>query len=275
MPDNLFYFCSLNTEDRRSWLERTLVENQVYFRSREQLNDPNELRPSIIFEGTDKQIRRFVRHLILTHWPGRLSPANRLREENKLIYKYRNTPEWVEETLHEILDRVGLFCLSETSTDPLLWAHYADGHRGGACVEFDADAGFFLAAQQVNYTDQAAVINRVIDGPKEILEKSMLTKGSAWAYEQEWRVLARWHDEDRIQQYLAQHDVPEGLRSFKRDQHGPGYYSFPADAIRSVILGSRVGRDVESWLRTVIDRAPQAIAVKRAIISRDGMVTIE
>jgi Protein of unknown function (DUF2971) len=274
MPDTFFYFCSLNTEDRKSWLERILVQNQVYFRSREQLNDPNELRPSIAFQGTDKQIRQFVRQAILARWPARLSPANRLREESKLIYKYRNTPDWVEETLHQILDRVGLLCLFETSTDPLLWAHYADGHRG-ACVEFDAGAGLFLAAQRVNYTERRPVINRVIDSTDEILEKSMRTKGGAWAYEQEWRVVARWHDGDRIERYFAQHDVPEGLHSFMRDQHGPGYYSFPAEAIRSVILGRRVEENIETWLKTVIDRAPQAIAIKRATISRDGMVTIE
>jgi hypothetical protein len=73
-----------------------------------------------------------------------------------------------------------VFCLSETAAEPLLWAHYADGHRGIG-IEFDATAGFFAVAQQVAYTDQAPVINRLADGPEQILEKSMLTKGTAWA----------------------------------------------------------------------------------------------
>src|SRR6266536_261804 len=104
-PSSFFYFSALNNEDRKQWLQEILLESRVYFRNREQLNDPNELRPSIVHDGTDKQIRQFVRQLIQTRWPHPLSPANRLLEENRLIYKYRNMPGWVEEILHQILDR--------------------------------------------------------------------------------------------------------------------------------------------------------------------------
>lgn len=274
MPESLFHFCTLDSEDRRLWLERILVDNQVYFRSRDQLNDPNELRPSLVFEGSDKQMRKYVRDIILRHWPEHLSPARRLGEESKLIYQYRNKPEWVEKMLHETLDTVGVFSLSETSTHPLLWAHYAGGHRG-VCVEFNANIGPFPTAQKMSYTDQAPVINRLLASSSDLIEKSMLAKGNVWAYEQEWRVIARWHDEDRIQQYLAGHDVPDSVRAFIEDQHGSGYYSFPVEAIRSVILGSRVEAEVESWLQAVIRRSARIIPVRRASITSDGLVTIE
>lgn len=78
--------------------------------------------------------------------------------------------------LHEVLDRVGLLCLSGNLTSELLWGHYADGHRG-VCVEFDPHAGLFLAAEHVNYTNEPPVINRLVDGVDQILEKSMFTKG--------------------------------------------------------------------------------------------------
>jgi hypothetical protein len=251
MPDKFFYFCALNSEDRRTWLEQILIDNQIYFRSRDQLNDPNELRPSVVFEGSDRRIRDFVRNLFLKYSPKRLSPANRLKEESRLIYHYRNNPEYVEGILHETLDRVGLFSLSETLDEPLLWAHYANGHRG-VCIEFDANIGFFQAAQRVSYTNQAPVINRLQDGSSIILEKSMLTKGDAWTYEQEWRVIARWRDESRIQQYLDQHDVPDGFRAFMEVQDGPGYYSFPVESIRSIIFGSRIDSEIEVWIRKAI-----------------------
>ncbi len=268
-----FYFSALNSDDRKLWLEQILLKNRVYFRSREQLDDPNELRPSIAFEGTDKQLRIFVRELLVTRSPVKLSPAKRLVEENKLIHQYRKRPEWVEGILHEILDRIGLFCLSETAEDPLLWAHYADGHRG-ACVEFDQQSGLFLAAQQVIYTAQAPVINRLVDGANEILEKSLLTKGTAWAYQREWRVIARWKDGRRIAQYLVQHVVPAAIEQFIRGQHGPGYYPIAPEAIRGVILGSRLAPDVEVWLRSVVDRAFRPIAIRRAAIDRNGAVTV-
>lgn len=273
-PESFFYFAALNSEDRKRWAANILLENRVYFRKREQLNDPNELRPSIVFEGTDREIRKFVRNLILTRWPIRLSPADRLREESRLIYKYRNTPQWVEGMLHEILDRVGVFCLSEVATEPLLWAHYADGHRGIG-IEFDPELGLFASAQQVIYSNDAPIINRLVDSSNVILEKSMLTKGVAWAYEREWRVIARWGDSARIAEYLSQHDVPATAQSFMRDQHGPGYYSFPIEAIRSLILGSRITTENEAWLRSILEHCPTAIPIRRARIAKDNVVTVE
>jgi len=273
-PTSLFYFTALNIEDRKLWTQQTLLDNTVYFRSREQLNDPNELRPLIVAKGTDKELRRFARQLILERWPTKLSPAKRLHEENKLMHRYRNTPLWVEQMLHQVLDRVGVFCVSESATEPLLWAHYADGHRG-IVIEFDAHAGLFAAAQRVIYTDEVPVINRLIDDPKEILEKCMLTKGIAWAYEREWRVIARWGDEARIAQYFSQHRVPAALESFIRVQHGPGHYALAPEAIRGVILGSRVSSENEAWLQSVLDRIPREIPIRRASIARSGVVTLE
>lgn len=136
MLDSLFLFCPTNNDDRKSWLEKILIENQIYFRSREQLNDPHELRPQIVFDGTEQKIRAYVRRLLRKGAP-HLPPAKRLLEETKFIHKLRNAPGAVETTLHELLDHVGVLCLSESSEQTLLWAHYADGHRG-VCVEFDA-----------------------------------------------------------------------------------------------------------------------------------------
>lgn len=270
MPDSLFHFCAVNTDDRKNWLQNILIDSQVYFRSREQLNDPNELRPRIIFSGTDKKIREYVRQMVLTRWSHKLSPAKRLQEENRLIYLYRNAPDGIEVTLHELLDRVGIFCLTKSSDHPLLWAHYADGSRG-ICIEFDANVGLFLAAQKVHYTDQIPVINRLVDDREEILKKSMFTKGADWFYEQEWRIIARWDDQDRKERYIAQHDVPESMLSFIQSQHGPGYYRFPIEAIRSVILGSRIEPNVEIWLRGVLASADHPIEIKRHVSTRSGV----
>ena len=45
--------------------------------------------------------------------------------------------------------------------------------------------------------------------------------------------------------------------------------------MRSVILGSNVRPDIESWVQEVIGRASNYIPVKRASLGRDGIVTIE
>lgn len=262
VPDSFFYFASLNG-DRREWLREIFEKNQVYFRKREQLNDPNELRPEIIFEGSEKQIRAYVRELILSKWPIKLSPARRLIEENRLIHLYRNSPDWVTEMLHGILDKVGVFCLTEAWDNELLWAHYADGHRGVA-IEFDSSLGLFAVAQHITYTDDAPIINRVIDSPCVMVEKSMLTKGLVWSYEREWRVIARWEDEVRQERHLQQHQYPADVEAFFRNQHGAGHYSIPPQSIQSVTLGANISADNEAWVREVIEGIPSPPKIRRA-----------
>jgi hypothetical protein len=273
MPERLFYFSPLNTSERRSWLERILVKSEVYFRNRDQLNVPNELRPTMVAEGTDKERRTFARNQIARRWPIRLSPAKRLLEETKLIHMYK-TPGWLERIMHDILGGIGLLSMSATAEEGLLWAYYAEGHRG-VCIEFEGGVGLFAAAQEVTYTDQAPVINLLEDGRTTQIRKSMLTKASRWAHEREWRVLARWRDEERTQRFLMQHAVPPHIQAFMRAQDGPGYYSFPPEAVRSVILGARADTETAEWLQGISGRLPQSVAIRRAQIDRAGTVTIQ
>jgi hypothetical protein len=224
-PNSFFYFQPLNSEDRREWLRTLLVDNQIYFRSRAQFNDPNELRPTFVFDGSERQIRRFVRELIQTRSPIPLTQDQFESQVDILTSQYKARAPWVTGIMHDLLDQIGVLCLCGTATRPLMWAHYADGHRG-VCVELEAQAGLFLSAQRVIYAKKAPVINRLIDRPPEILEKSMFTKGAAWKYEKEWRVIARWYDAARIEQHIAEHELPPPLEAFMRKQHGPASTTF-------------------------------------------------
>jgi hypothetical protein len=273
LPPSFFYFSALTPGDRRLWFEQVLIDNKAYFRSRDQLNDPTELRPAVVFEGTDKQKRAFVKRLMRAHSPRELPPAKRLVEESRLIRELSNAPQVFEREFHRILDRVGIFCLSEIATSSPFWAYYADGHKG-ACVEFDRDLGFFVMAQPIVYTDEPRVINRLVDSHEELFNKSMCFNGTAWSHEHEWRVIARFEDVERATRYKEQHSVALTAQTFMGDQHGPGYYSFPSQAIRSVILGQKASVETESWLREVVERAPSHISIKRASVSNSGVVTV-
>ena len=274
VPESFYYYAPLNSEDRKNWLRELLIDNQIYFRNRGQLNDPRELRPILVFEGDKKQLRDYVRKIIDSHWPVKLSPAKRLLEENKLIYRLKNAPQPVEEMLHQTLDKTGIFSVSVTLTNQLLWGHYADGHRG-VVVEFDANSGFFLAAQQVKYTNEQPVINRTQNSQDEILEKSFYTKHEDWAYEQEWRVIARWRDQVRIERFLSQHEAPKDFKEFMQNENGPGKYRFPSGAIKSLVLGSNIRLEDTEWLENVIKQAKQPIPIRRAVLGRNGELIIE
>lgn len=256
------------------WLEEIIVDRKVYFRQRAQLNDPNELRPTWRTTATEKEARRLAREVILARGDLRVAPAKRIDLQRQIAYRWMRTPNWVEAVLHELLDRVGIFCLSESPSIALMWAHYGDGHRG-VCVEFDATIGLVAAALPVTYTDEVPVLDHAKDSLDERLRKCLFTKSSMWSYEQEWRTVARWRDDSRIEAYLRLHDVPQDRLDFVLAQNGPGHYSIPAGAVTSVILGSAITPESTKWVHEMIAKVDGSrIALRHAHLARNGEIDI-
>ncbi len=98
----------------------------------------------------------------------------------------------------------GVFSLSQTSTSELLWAHYADEHRG-VVLTYQFDKNFisdvqnkFVCFDFVKYGQntvtqylQTATINqqqpeRFVD---ELAKLYLTTKTEAWSYEEEVRII--------------------------------------------------------------------------------------
>jgi len=93
-----------------------------------------------------------------------------------------------------------VLCLTANSLNEVMWAHYADSHRGCVLgfthlVELDAP---LLEAQPVTYADVVPSVGSAveymlydeIDGMRRrTLDAVCFTKKSLWSYEQEWRAL--------------------------------------------------------------------------------------
>jgi hypothetical protein len=86
-------------------------------------------------------------------------------------------------------DTTGLICFSADWTNPVLWSHYGDKHRG-VCLGFGVKAAL---VQEVNYEEER-LENFVTDTGKplelspEQLHQLKRTKYKHWEYEQEWRM---------------------------------------------------------------------------------------
>lgn len=127
--------------------------------------------------------------------------------------------------------RVGILSLSESADHPLLWAHYADSHRGFV-IEFDVQHEYFdrrrsdkdelYHLRQVKYAKRSSLGRTLFDLDGDDL---LVTKHLSWSYEREWRMLAPL-------------DAAESCREIS----GEAVYLFsvPALAITGVVLGARV-----------------------------------
>ena len=95
---------------------------------------------------------------------------------------------------------MGVLSLSETPLSPLMWAHYADMHRG-VCLGFLRNPANALGddgiTSPVSYSDiyPRVRFSEILKRDGSIHQKLFFTKAREWAYEREWRLLTDKGDE--------------------------------------------------------------------------------
>ncbi|WP_296507439.1 DUF2971 domain-containing protein [Rhodoferax sp.] len=113
---------------------------------------------------------------------------------------YDQLPTWNSDTENALrqsaAESLGMLCLSGSSNNPLMWAHYAKSHEG-VVVEFDenhptfhrrrSSVDEFGYLRRVSYADTRPSISK-IDGNDTFIQLAFV-KGLDWAYEQEHRMI--------------------------------------------------------------------------------------
>lgn len=100
------------------------------------------------------------------------------------------------ENLLSLNKKIGIYSLSKTYLDELLWAHYANSHNG-FCIEYDLDIllSSFTTEKvypiSVSYGNTPPEIS-ITDMPVKndnIIYKMTAFKSKHWEYEQEYRII--------------------------------------------------------------------------------------
>lgn len=86
---------------------------------------------------------------------------------------------------------LGILCFSSKWSNPLLWGHYADKHRGMA-IGFDMPDNDQYSRVEYRRTRLPTPVGRKLSGAD--MDKLLLTKYSAWRYESEYRCFCRLHE---------------------------------------------------------------------------------
>ena len=95
----------------------------------------------------------------------------------------------LKKTKRQLSKTNGLLCFSKTWNSPVLWGHYADGHRG-MCLGFDVPQAIL---GKVEYVTHRPLLPKA---PDEAFMKHLLfTKFSHWQYEQEYRAFVNLEKE--------------------------------------------------------------------------------
>ena len=99
-------------------------------------------------------------------------------------------------TYESMRSSMGISCLSESDDSLLMWAHYANNHRG-MCVEYD----LMEINEKLKFTPVPIVYSKdrvcfdvlnpdtVGNDAVALLVQSLTSKSAEWSYEHEWRII--------------------------------------------------------------------------------------
>lgn len=227
------------------------------------LNDPFEMRPHIAGYSTPEEVREIAsrrweeyareryetmagartkddKPIPFDVFRARIEPHRVAQIEAALL----RSPEYNAQMaahIEELMNRnIGVLSLCEHADSLLMWSHYGDSHRGFV-IAFDSGAPFF------NQSTPPADLNASADEASQFAEEygrlrhvryreerpsvvvtemtfdNIMTKGKAWEYEGEWRMLMPLDYADLTM--LPHPGLPVCL------------FSVPPSSVKSILLG--------------------------------------
>ena len=222
-PKSLFRYRTLS-----AYSLGELVNQTMWYAKPTKFNDPFDCALTI----DQRRFSESVRHAIRVGMTRGQIPENLPEALHAPTEDERAVFLAIRKRIRGAADHLGLCCFSERSKNILMWAHYANNHRG-FCVEYSRAEGTMLAQESslVEYSNRMPSLSIADLSPEKsaaTVETLWRTKAACWRYEREWRALA-----------------PEGNKSY------------PARApILSVIFGARMPKEDKELIRQALNGQP-------------------
>ena len=157
------------------------------------ITNPRLLMTRRIAENINQEYASALTELVPTS-PIGVDDVERYRQKNPFGYG----PEL---TCDQLSKRYGVTSFSTKSNDVRMWSHYADDCRGVA-IGYNVDRWVIhllgtSIIRQVRYADELPMVM----GPRVVNQENayafMSSKGAAWEYEQEWRLITELSNTQR------------------------------------------------------------------------------
>lgn len=248
-PAKLYWYRSLAGE-RKKWAEETVVESKIYLAAPMSYNDPFEFRCRFSFEAPrEDKVKFFKSKFIEIHGLGEAEAerkAQMMADPGLMSIREHEAHMEGVITTDDLRRTTGVLSLTELDRHPLMWAHYADAHRG-ICLEFDTTVAPgtnpLAAALKVDYQAEFPVMRFFYDSDEQRVNAAALTKSGHWRYEKEWRVVVANSAKQRMQP--------------------------PPQVLTGVTLGSRMSSNDEAEVRDWIRRLGHPVELRKARPAKD------
>lgn len=182
LPSRMYKFLSPESKFFSSTMQEVMLKSRVRLSCRSEFNDPFDT--SFGLEEPDPKIISSFLQGISTR------QGNLTALPDEYIQGAASNPSAFKVKAHASisgsLDRFGIFSMTESVAQPLMWAHYGCSHRGIALVFRHALAENSLGGFPIRYQDEYPRSTLAAEGIEII---HVFVKGRAWEYEKEWRLV--------------------------------------------------------------------------------------
>lgn len=170
-----------------------LIDKMVWFSKPATLNDPFDIDIDFDICMSPSKLRYMIN--VVKKQPG-ISTQKRealrdLEKENANPDAHNKIKGLLNNQFREDRKNWGVFCMSESKRDILMWSHYADHHKG-FCVELlrspESPLGDLEKTRPVTYSCEYPTPDPTADN-KMFYDELFFTKAKGWAHEKEWRML--------------------------------------------------------------------------------------
>jgi len=198
---------------------QTLIDGKIWLADPKSFNDPFDCMCYIDRKHSDEELLAHLNDCAQSRGDTRQFTLEDIPQE-RLDYE-RGLDE-----LEEGVRNAGIFCLAATPFEPLMWAHYADGHRG-FCIEYERRADNDLGStgcSWVTYDDPTFPVFRGLDYFRQgmdVLQRILTHKARSWDYEHEWRLMRMWKGSPGERSYRLNArilSITFGIRMPRRDE---------------------------------------------------------
>ncbi len=232
----LYRYLKLN-ENWKKWLPDILLNNKWKFTNPLSQNDPFDCKLKVDFlNGTDFE---FIDYL-------KMNAGKNTRNDAEFLHSLRYKNSFL---MDSILDDDPHFFLSfsKSPDNLLMWAHYADSHKG-IVLGIEIDDPDNNKVHPIQYVEDFIGIKQLNEmqtavdqtgNSKALVEHVLTEKSMDWAYEQEYRIISR-----------EKEDV------------------YPDIHVSQIIYGHKFGEKEKVWIKNLIQQHSLKIEQKKVELNR-------
>lgn len=214
-------------EVKLGYFEGLVRDNHIWASPPRSFIDLHDCRAQIDFEiGKEEMRRHWVRIFKKLGLKGEAAAKEARNVIANTAWKDPQKHAEIIENIQGTLDNSGVICLTDTALDNRMWEEYATSH-GGICMCFEASDEPFSLVRDVNYVNDLPTVKINADSG-EMVEAFLLTKGSSYSWEREWR--------------------------FVDYNKGGGYKPIAPWALRAIVFGSQAEATVREEVTRLVSR---------------------